>query len=232
MIRLKKRKIDRKFYLFVCLLVVGVLLLNIGIHEFVPSNLVILHSNDVSLALSYKMYLSNFAHFNNEHIVSNLTSFIEVIFFIIVFGKFVPSLSTEKCSERRDIFYLIVLTSLTILPLVVSFNVIVLWIINRVYDGSAGGFSGIVSAYLGYCLYLLCRPFKQQRAIYICVIILMLMVAVGGWFYDFSKLGVGSANSHLMGFIFGFGLFWLMDSSGIKDLSPWLPKILLDKDWL
>lgn len=242
------KKTDRKFILFVIILSLVVVLVNTVMWEYIPWELTRMNVPSSWPVLLYTMYTQAWTHSSNIHIFSNMFGFFLAMGIIIICDRFIISKLGGR--KRSDAFYLLSLTSLAILPFVDSFESILIWGAYGVPVGEtawACGFSGIVMAFLGYSMYSMCRigkilddRVKKVSGHRFFMHPLMMVLYLGllptlSFIIDVIELNIGSATAHLCGYIFGFGLYWVIDRSGIENVSPWMPEILRDyndADWL
>lgn len=241
----KKVKKDWKFFGVIVLVFIIAVLVNIGSYTFVSQDDLKLRSESSSIpVLVFTMYTSSFAHYSTYHLYGNILAFAITIILLLFFEMYlIPSIGG---SPRSDIFYLFVLIAFTILPLVIAFNSLSLWIVRGVpADADCGGFSGIGMAFFGYLMYSICKTAKTAWIIvlgeywmkisrrYMLAGLGILLPSIS-WISDATTLSVGSATAHLTGYVFGFGLYLLMDVYGKEDISPWLPEIFrtYNEGWL
>ncbi|ADI74730.1 hypothetical protein Metev_1899 [Methanohalobium evestigatum Z-7303] len=95
----------------------------------------ILHTDDYTI---FTIYATNFAHFDYNHFMSNLLSYMVIILLIFIFFRIFG------LCERKN-FYLNLLTIFIIAPFGISLFSLLIYDMDKIL-----GFSGIVSSLLGY----------------------------------------------------------------------------------
>ena len=178
------------------------------------------------------MYLSNFAHANWSHLLENMGSFILIICNTVIIIRFIIP-TFNNVSNPVDIFNPNTLVKssllfLTVVPFLIAAEAVVFLYLNPTATGVTG-FSGIGFAFEGYLIYLVemlifwkiihtaivkGRPFLALIGI-VLLIITPLYVLLSQ--FHAAPANVGSVNygAHLVGFMLGVVIPYLMDRKRI-----------------